>query len=83
MISPPTLRRVERGDPAVSLGIYATVLFVLGFANRLEALAAVERDAVGLALEEERLPKRVRQRRAAVRPDRTHEPPGGPERQHP
>ncbi|HTA73481.1 MAG TPA: hypothetical protein VK733_04365 [Gemmatimonadaceae bacterium] len=60
MISLPTLRKVERGDPSVSLGIYATVLFVLGLAEKLATLAAVEGDTVGLALQEERLPKRVR-----------------------
>ncbi len=64
LISRPTLTKVERGDPSVSLGIYATVLFVLGFASRLGDLAAVEADAVGLALEEEHLPQRVRLPRA-------------------
>lgn len=63
MISLPTLRRVERGEPAVALGIYATVLFVLGFTGRLDRLAAPETDAIGLALEEERLPQRVRRPR--------------------
>jgi len=63
MISETTLRKVERGDPAVSLGIYATVLFVLGLADRLSNLAAVQHDRVGLALEDERLPQRIRRRR--------------------
>ncbi len=49
----PTLRRVERGDPSVSLGIYATVLFVLGLLPKLASVAAVEGDAVGLALDAE------------------------------
>jgi len=59
-ITLPTLRKVERGDPSASFGIYATVLFVLGFVDKLATVAAVEGDAVGLALEEERLPKRIR-----------------------
>ena len=59
-ITRQTLYRVERGDPAVALGIYATVLFVLGLIDKLASIAAVEGDAVGLALEEERLPKRIR-----------------------
>lgn len=68
-VSRATLRRVERGDPAVGMGIYATVLFVLGFADRIAALAEPAGDAVGLALEEERLPRRVRgaQRTAETR----------------
>jgi hypothetical protein len=31
-----TLFKVERGDPGVSLGTYATVLFVLGLISKLE-----------------------------------------------
>lgn len=46
------------------MGIYATVLFVLGLIDRLGALADARADAVGLALEEERLPKRIARRRA-------------------
>src|ERR1700677_154611 len=55
-----TLRKVERGDPGVSLGIYATVMFVLGLTPRLADLAHGPRDEVGLQLEEEHLPKRIR-----------------------
>jgi transcriptional regulator with XRE-family HTH domain len=55
-----TIGRIESGDPAVSIGILATVLFVLGLSDRLGELADVKRDEQGLALEEERLPKRVR-----------------------
>ena len=42
------------------MGIYATVLFVLGMADRIGDLASLERDEVGLALEDESLPRRVR-----------------------
>ena len=56
-----TLLKVERGDPGVSLGIYATVLFVLGLADRVADLADARADETGLALEEERLPQRIRQ----------------------
>src|SRR5262245_11923207 len=59
-ISRTTLARVERGDPGVSLGIYATVLFVLGLAERVGDLADPSGDSVARALEEEQLPKRVR-----------------------
>lgn len=57
-----TLTRVERGDPSVSMGIYATVLFVLGMADRIGALADPGADRAGLALEEEQLPRRIRAR---------------------
>jgi transcriptional regulator with XRE-family HTH domain len=59
-ISRATLARVEKGSPLVSLGIYATVLFILGFDKRLADLADSRSDDVGLALEEERLPRRIR-----------------------
>jgi DNA-binding XRE family transcriptional regulator len=59
-ISRTTLVKVEKGEPGVSLGIYATVIFVLGMIDRLADLADVLHDEVGLALEEERLPDRIR-----------------------
>lgn len=60
-ITRATLLKVERGDPGVSMGIYATVLFILGLTSRLGDLADARSDDVGLQLEEERLPKRIRQ----------------------
>lgn len=59
-ISRTTLGKIEKGDPGVSMGAYATVLFVLGLLDRLEELAAPENDPTGLALEDERLPQRIR-----------------------
>ena len=56
-----TLLKVEHGDPGVSFGTYATVLFILGLVGRVEKLADASSDEVGLQLEEERLPKRIRQ----------------------
>lgn len=61
-ITRTTLGKVEKGDPGVSLGIYATVLYILGMASRLEELVDVKNDALGLQLDEERLPKRIRRR---------------------
>jgi type II secretory pathway component PulJ len=74
-ISRPTLLRAERGDPAVSLGVYATVLWVLGLGDRLGQIAASETDLVGLGLEDEQLPQRVSSRRPR-RKARTSETPG-------
>jgi len=62
-ISRTTLNKVEKGEPGVSLGIYATVLFVLGLHDRLAELADIRTDAVGLELEEENLPQRIRHSR--------------------
>ena len=70
-ISRTTLNKVEKGDPGVSLGNYATVLFVLGLLEHLRDLADHRNDAVGLELEEERLPQRIRRpRRSSVAPSR-------------
>ncbi|MFA9478936.1 helix-turn-helix domain-containing protein [Phycisphaerales bacterium AB-hyl4] len=66
-ISRTTLHKVERGDPSVSFGTYATVLFVLGLTERLAEVADVRSDAVGLELEEENLPQRIRHRKKSKR----------------
>ncbi len=59
-ISRMTLYNVENGDPNVSLGTYATILFSLGMIDRLSNLADASNDMLGRQLEEERLPKRIR-----------------------
>lgn len=55
-----TLNKIEKGDPGVSVAGYANALFVLGLVERLAELAEARNDAVGLALEEEHLPERIR-----------------------
>jgi transcriptional regulator with XRE-family HTH domain len=59
-ISRMTLNKVEKGKPSVSAGTYATVLFALGMTDRLADVADPRHDSVGLALDEERLPQRIR-----------------------
>jgi transcriptional regulator with XRE-family HTH domain len=58
-ISRSTLHKVERGDPNVSLGIYAALLHSYGMLEQLESLAEARWDRTGLALEESRLPQRI------------------------
>lgn len=55
-----TLQRIELGDPAVSMGIYAAVLQALGLLDGLGALADPSVDVVGQAMADEALPRRVR-----------------------
>jgi len=62
-VSKSTYARVEKGDPKVSLGIYAMALFVLGFGDALGTLVDPGKDEQGLLLDAERLPKRVRVRK--------------------
>jgi DNA-binding XRE family transcriptional regulator len=59
-VSRTTYLKVEKGDPKVSMGIYAMALFVLGFPDVLAQIADARQDDTGLLLEAERLPKRVR-----------------------
>ncbi len=59
-ISRATLSKIEKGGAGVSLGAYAKVLFVLGMIERLAELADPTFDELGLGLEAERLPKRIR-----------------------
>jgi DNA-binding XRE family transcriptional regulator len=59
-ISRTTLHKAEKGDPGVSLGTYAIVLFALGMVDRLADVADPKHDALGLALDEENLPERIR-----------------------
>lgn len=59
-VSEPTLRKLERGDPTVQLGHLAQALFVLQMLDGLGELASAGQDEIGQMLEEERLPKRIR-----------------------
>lgn len=55
-----TLQRVEAGDPAVSIGIYAAVMHALGLLEGLGRLADPSTDSVGQAMADQLLPQRVR-----------------------
>lgn len=43
-VSEPTLMRMEKGDPSVSMGVYATALWMVGRSQALAELAAPEHD---------------------------------------
>ena len=49
-----TLRRLEKGDPGVSLGVLATALFCLSMEEDLDKLASQETDKVGNMLDHQR-----------------------------
>lgn len=59
-ISRATLTKIEKGDDGVSLGSYAKVLFTLGMVSRLSELVEPAVDQLGIELETESLPKRIR-----------------------
>jgi transcriptional regulator with XRE-family HTH domain len=63
-VSKQTYQRTEKGDPTVSMGVYAMCLFVLGLDGGLADLADPRGDDSGLLFDEERVPKRIRATRA-------------------
>jgi transcriptional regulator with XRE-family HTH domain len=50
-VSIPTLIRLESGDPSVSMGIYATALWLIGRDGELATIAAPEHDKGALELD--------------------------------
>ena len=71
-----TLRRLEAGDPGVSIGVLASVLAQL---HHAEALAAMATDVRGVAARQAApLPRRIRPRRADTQwPDDDKSPAAG------
>ncbi|GHT81268.1 hypothetical protein AGMMS49960_16710 [Betaproteobacteria bacterium] len=55
-----TIRRLENGDPGVSVGTLAMVFLTLGESGRLADLLDIGKDDIGLALSVSTLPRRVR-----------------------
>ena len=66
MVSLPTARRVEKGDPSVSIAIYYTALWALGLLKDARGIARPEGDQSAQLLDLERLPERVRHARRPV-----------------
>lgn len=64
-VSVPTLIRMERGDPGVSVGIYATALWLMGRANALPDLASPDNDRGALESDVRAARKRRAKRSAA------------------
>lgn len=58
-----TLRRVEGGDPRVTLGAYTAALWALGLLKQLDQVGDPALDVKGQALALEQLPQRVRRTR--------------------
>ena len=55
-----TVRRMEKGDLRIPIHFFARALHVFGEIQALEHLLDTPNDEIGLALMDERLPKRVR-----------------------
>lgn len=61
-VSVSTLRALESGDPGVSIGSFAMALLALGMLSRLDDLGDVAQDDIGLLMDIDALPQRVRLR---------------------
>lgn len=55
-----TVRRLEAGDSGVAIGNLVMVLLALSETDRLADMLDIAKDNVGLLMEVERLPKRIR-----------------------
>lgn len=65
-ITEPTLARLERGDPSVSFGAYATALWLIGRSHALPNLAAPEHDRGALENEVRAAQTRSVRKRASI-----------------
>jgi transcriptional regulator with XRE-family HTH domain len=60
MVNLKTVQRLEKGDPAVGIGIVAAALWILGMHRRLGDLVAPETDTTGLQEDIRNLPRDFR-----------------------
>ena len=59
-VSEGTINRIEKGTSSTSIGAYISILFVLGMLERVYDLVDSSKDTLGISLESENLPKRIR-----------------------
>ncbi len=59
-ISVKTYRKIEKGDPAVAIGLYLAVLSIMSLDLPFSDLAEPTKDKIGLSLEKHALPDRVK-----------------------
>jgi len=57
-----TIQRVEKGDPAVKIGVYCAIAEVFQLADTIR-FAAPEADSIGQSLEKQRMPQRIRRKK--------------------
>jgi len=58
-----TLTKVEEGNPGTTMAAWASILFVLDLTENLQNICDLKNDEIGIMLEEEHLPKRIRHRK--------------------
>jgi len=60
-VSTATIKRVEAGEPSVKFGIYLAVVEVFQLAEGIRFVEP-ENDVIGMALEKQRMPQRIRKK---------------------
>lgn len=66
MVSAPTVRKLERGDPTISFGVVVSALWVMGLDDQVGRLAAPADDEQGLQAELLRIEQRSGRKKAVV-----------------
>jgi hypothetical protein len=61
-VSIPTLMRMERGEPSVSIGVYATCLWLLGRPRALAELADPQGDLSALEMDIQQAKRRYKRK---------------------
>lgn len=67
-VTEPTLARMEAGDPSVSMGVYATALWLMGRSAAMADLSAPEHDSAALHTAVQAAQKRSVRKRPVVAP---------------
>ena len=62
-VSIGTVRRIEAGDPGISIGNLAMALLCLGCLDNIESLLVDSNDEIGLFVDRQNLPQRIRQKK--------------------
>jgi Predicted transcriptional regulators len=62
-VTDKTLAKLERGDGGVRLETFAMALLALGLLDRLSEIVDPASDGIGMGLDRERLPERIRSRK--------------------
>ena len=65
-VSERTVTRLEKGEGGVGIGTLATACLVLGELDRITGLLDDGSDGIGLFMERERLPRRIRKKRQSA-----------------
>lgn len=66
-VSVGTVKRMEAGDPGVAIGTVAMCLLALGKIERLSMLLPEELDDIGMMVDRQSLPRRIRKRKGVER----------------